>query len=571
MVEARGGADFSLRIFWSVARWIEDTKGREALERVAATGGVSAEDFDATTRWVSHAQMETLLAAARELAGDDETFRSALTHRFSESYGAFRHMVWAVSATRMSRLAVSMSNKVITRVSHFEELYATPTTFGFRYTSTVAESRLMCLSRKVAWSQSPTVRGLPEAEIVEEQCIANGDPCCEYHIRWIDHRALTSILVGLGLGTIAAVCAHFIEPSIISAFALPILGAGAGHLREQRRLVQVNIEQSKRAGEALRAVGESEAESRSEIVALQQRQHEWSTRMEQEARERDATLERVVRGLDGLQQSRVSSLRGFSHDLRNPLFVVKANGRLLRERIVDGQNAEILDDMDAATGQIETMLGRLMDVATAESGLAKLAPQTVVVAPLADTLRRRLRALVHGRNIEVTVTCAADAPESIVVDRLVFDRVIDNLLTNAAKYTDRGAVALSLRGSEGGLVLELADTGRGVAKDRMAEIFRPRPASAPREKDSYGVGLSSAVRLLGQIGGRLEVTSEAGYGSTFRVQFPLSPPAHRRGLEDDLEGVIARVVRVVSAPPASGMRERVEAARASQRRTAFRN
>ena len=304
MTEGNGGADFSLRIFWSVARWIEDTKGRETLERVAKASGVSVEDFDATTRWVSHAQMETLLAVARELAGDEETFRAALVHRFRESYGAFRHMVWAVSTARMSQLAVTMSNKVLTRASHFEALYVTRNTFGFRYTSTVPESRLMCLSRSVAWSQSPLLRGCPEAEVIEEQCIANGDPCCEYHMRWIDHQALTSILVGLGVGVVAAACAHFVEPSIVSAIALPLLGAGAGHLREQRRLVRANIEHAKRAGEALRAVGEAEAETRSEIVALQQRQHEWSTRMEQEARERDATLERVVRGLDGLQQSR---------------------------------------------------------------------------------------------------------------------------------------------------------------------------------------------------------------------------------------------------------------------------
>ena len=552
---SNGDADFSLRIFWSVARYIEETKGKETLAWLAAAADVTPEDFDATTRWVSLAQMETLFSGARGLCGDDETFRTAVIHRFAESYGAFRHMVWAVSTERMCQLAVSMSNKVITRVSHFDVLYATPTTFGFRYTSTKLESRLMCLSRIYAWGQAPLLRGVPEAEITEGKCIAKGDDCCEYHLRWLETKPLRSFFVGLGLGAAAAVAAHFIEPSLVSTIALPLFGLGLGYAYDQRTLARKNVDHSMKVGESLRTLGETEAETRSEIVALQQRQHDWSARMEQEASERDAKLDRVVRGLDSLHQSRASSLRGFSHDLRNPLFVVRANGRILRERIAEAgsEDADILDDIETATGQIETMLGRLMDLATAEPEIAKLAPQPIPVAPLVDTMRRRLRALVHGRGIEVFVLRAATAPEEIVVDPLVFDRVTDNLLTNAAKYTDRGRISLTLRGSSaadaiesGALVLELADTGRGIAKERMNEVFRPRDANAPREKDSYGVGLSSAVRLLGQIGGRLDVRSDAGAGSVFSVQFPCVPSPHKRASDEDHETLVARVVRVLS-------------------------
>ncbi|MDB4942962.1 MAG: sensor histidine kinase [Labilithrix sp.] len=548
-----GGADLSLRIVWSLARWVEDTKGKAALAQLAASAGMTAGDFDATTRWVSHAQMELFLEGAERLAGDEQTFRRALVHRFEESYGAFQHMVWALSHERMCQLAVNMSNKVITRISKFETLYSTRTTFGMRYTSTCPESARLCLSRKMAWSQTPRLRGLAPAELRETKCIARGDDCCEYHMRWVDERVLRSVLVGLAFGLVCAFLARLVEPSVLALVALPVVGVLLGYLRELRRIATVNIEQAITAGAELRTLGAAEAETRSEIVALQQRQHEWSSRMEQDAAERDATLDRVVSGLDVLQQSRVSSLRGFSHDLRNPLFVVKANGRLLRERIFEGENADILDDMDAATVQIEGMLGRLMEMASVDTASTKLAPAEVLVPPMVDTLRRRLRALVHGRGIDVSVVQSDDAPQSITVDRLVFDRIVDNLLTNAAKYTDCGSIEVSLRAPRpaerhglDGLVIELRDTGRGIAKSRIAEIFRPRPAGAPRQKDSYGVGLSSAVRLLGQIGGSLEVTSEVGRGSTFCATFPEAPRSSRRRseLDEDLDGVIARVVTV---------------------------
>src|SRR4029079_9886357 len=120
---------------------------------------------------------------------------------------------------------------------------------------------------------------------------------------------------------------------------------------------------------------------RSEIAALHQRQREWIRLMEGQVTDRTTTLERIVEGLDGLQQSRVSTIRGFSHDLRNPLFVVRGNTQFLREKFPGGDEGEALRDMETAAVQIETMLSKLMEVATAETGFVKLVPRPVVIAP----------------------------------------------------------------------------------------------------------------------------------------------------------------------------------------------
>jgi signal transduction histidine kinase len=572
MTDNQDNADYSLRILWSLARWIEDQKGADALAKIARTAGVRPEDFDGSTRWVSHEQFEKILSAAYELAGDEEAFKEVFAYRFKESYGAFRYMMWAVSIQQMCEAAAKFSSKVVTNVGRFEVLRSATDSFAFRYRSTRAESRLMCLSRQVAWVLGPTLWGHPPADLTEHACIAKGDPFCEYHMRWFARRRVAPLLIGAlvgGLLALAVISSGLgLGSTWLPAVVLPALGLAVGYIVELRRTDAKNIGYAEELNRVLRELGQAEAETRAEIVALHQRQREWIRLMEQQVTERTTTLERVVEGLDTLQQNRVSTLRGFSHDLRNPLFVVRGNTQYLRERFPDGDEGEALRDMESAAAQIEAMLSKLMEVATQETGFVRLTPKPLAVAPLADLLRRRLRALVHGRDIKVSVFCTRESPDEIVVDPLVFDRVVDNLLTNAAKYTERGSILLELSGSPAPpvaandvapketsaspafLTLKLSDTGEGIAPEQVSRIFRPRPQEEPSRPNSYGIGLSSVVRLLAQIGGRIDVMSKPGVGTTFWAHFPVAPPTSQRRAnvgDDSLESIITRVVTIRKA------------------------
>jgi len=547
-------ADYSLRILWSLARWIESTKGQAELARVSLAAGVKPEEFDGSTRWVSHAQFETILEQGRELAGTDEAFGEACAYRFDESYGAFRFMVWALSPQQLYEAAIRVS-KQVTRAGEFTALKSERSAFVVRYTSKNPESRLMCLSRQVHWVNGPRLWGLPPAELTESACIAHGDAHCEYSLRWFDRWRVLPVIVGMGIGAVLAMLLRVMTTASVSTWvALPVLGAALGHMLELRRMHETNVKLGSELNKVVRELGQAEAETRSEIYALNQRQREWIRLMEEQVTERTTTLERIVDGLDSLQQTRVSSIRGFSHDLRNPLCVVRGNTQLLRERCTDGEDGEALRDMEAAAQQIETMLTKLMEVATHELGFVKLVPKPVAVAPLAEVFRRRLRALVHGREIKVSVFCTREAPESLVIDPLVFDRVVDNLLTNATKYTHRGSILLEVSGTPGTthddtsyLTLKLSDTGEGIPGDKLARVFRPRPAGEPTSAKSYGIGLSSVVRLMAQIGGRLDVMSKAGVGTTFWAHFPVTARAEEKrpdGVEDNLESMITRVVTI---------------------------
>ncbi len=558
-------AEINLKIVWSLARWLEDLHGPEALARAAGNASIDPADLDGSTRWSTLDSVERFMAGARELCADEHAFLDACAHRFAESYGPVRYMVWAVSERQFYEGAAKMS-KLMTRVSRFEVLRSTRNSFDVRYHSKKHESRNMCLSRQAAWAYGPTMWGMPKADFEEKACIANGDDFCEYSVRWLDRRRLApllgggvaGVLVALGVSTMTSLAA-------LAAIPFPLLGVALVYIYELRRVQRANLLVGEEMNRALRELGSTEAEARSELIEMHARQREWSRLMEQQVTERTTTLERIVDGLDGLQQSRVSTIRGFSHDLRNPLFVVRGNTQFLLERFKDGDDGDALRDMETAATQIELMLSKLMEVATAETGFVKLSPRPVAVPPLADVFRRRLRALVHGRDIKASVFCTREAPDQIFIDPLVFDRVVDNLLTNAAKYTDRGSILLEIGGTPGTalaiagpaandtgtgpgfLTLKLSDTGLGIPDDQVARIFRPRPANEPAQRpNSYGIGLSSAVRLLAQIGGRLDVMSKPGVGTTFWAHFPATPPKEtkRTAHDDNLESMITRVVTI---------------------------
>ena len=556
-------ASYNLALIAPLVRYLRDVHGEEVFSRIVKEAGVEPAHFDGKNRWISSAAFEHILSSARALVSTEEDFKQACAYQFLANWGPMRMVLMAASPAIVLKHACKTLHMVC-RIGKQEVVSNDRTHLHMRITVEPGEpfSRENCLARQASCGALPTFFGLPAATVREESCIARGDEHCELHFTWFDQRRWVPIAAGAFLA--ALICALLQKYLQIGVGPLlgACIGAGIGYLYEVRRAALVNVNLSEETVSAFRVLASDEVAARRELVELTDRQRQWTQLMEEQVTERTTTLERVVEGLDGLQQSRVTTIRGFSHDLRNPLFVMRGNTQFLRERHNTGEDGEALRDMETAAIQIEGMLSKLMEVATAETGFVKLVPRPVPIGPLADTFRRRLKALVHGRDIKVSVFKTREAPDEILIDPLVFDRVVDNILTNAAKYTDRGSILLELSGtpvspalngsgdaaaaSPGYLTLKLSDTGQGIASEQVARIFRPRPAGEVGTRaNSYGIGLSSVVRLLAQIGGRLDVMSKPHVGTTFWAHLPITPPElSPRSSEDNLESMITRVVTI---------------------------
>src|SRR6185369_5160266 len=146
--------------------------------------------------------------------------------------------------------------------------------------------------------------------------------------------------------------------------------------------------------------------------------------------------------------------------------------------------------------------------AASASDLLELMPQMLETWPLVDELRARLRALAHLPEVRVSVFAAREAPERIRTDVALFNRIVDNLLVNAASQTERGSIIVEVSGTPGFLTIKVSDTGPGLTEANLSRMFRPlqRTVVGP----SAGAGLSVVVQLLALIGGKLEVMSTPG-------------------------------------------------------------
>ena len=291
---------------------------------------------------------------------------------------------------------------------------------------------------------------------------------------------------------------------------------------------------------------------------MHSRQKDWTRLVEEEMTARTAAIQNAVSGVQEVQSARATTLLGFSHDLRNPLQIISASTDYLEGVPAlqgDTDALESLSDMHQAIDRMRRMLGDLVRVTKAQREFVQMAPQVVAIPGLTDGLRRRLRALVQGRDVRSTVFATREAPEEVNIDPLALDRILDNLLTNAAKYTERGGIVVELDGTPGFLVLKVSDTGCGIPADSLDRIFEAGGSSLrSRRGDSFGVGLSVVVQLLDQIGGRLEIMSRPGSGTTFWVYLPVVARSERMSAVPEATGTdgVPQLTRHADHPHSSG-------------------
>ncbi len=524
-----------------LARWLEETHGRDALLCAAGEAGLDPADLDNRQRFVSHEQAERWLQAVYWYCGDGRVFQEAAGYGLAGNLRRFGGVLTLLARTsrRLLITACLHSGQVSPR-TRFEVVASAPRRLTVRYVSPFPESRLMCLARMGRGAALPSLWGMPPAHVGERACLARGDDACVYELRFLAGRRWLPGLLGLLAGGAAGAGLRafgLLEPA--GLVSVPLLVGALAQLWETSRTHRHNLVVAGEIGEALQRMSREEIEARRELQRLEEIRRQWAN---------DLDLDRTVEA---------ARLRGFSHDLRNPLAVLRLQAELLRRELArHGGPIHLVDEHLHTLDEVDELVAGML--ATLGHGKSQRARQPVRVDALAARTERRLRALGRGRPLTVSLSRRPSAPEEVEVDALALDRVLDNLMMNALKYTDQGSVEVELSGADAGrtLVVSVKDTGQGIAAEDLRSIFEPAGSDpARRRPGSYGLGLSVVVQLLHEMGARLEVESLLGQGSAFRCYIPsrlrhlTPPPRPLAGPQDLGRSLVEQVVTVRAAAP----------------------
>src|SRR5262249_13547872 len=216
-----------------------------------------------------------------------------------------------------------------------------------------------------------------------------------------------------------------------------------------------------------------------------------------------------------------------SHELRTPLavLILEAQTALARERSADEYRETVEACLDTAQ-QMRGLTESLLNLARLDAGQEEIERQQFDLAETARAGLERLRPLAEKNGLHVDSDLTS-TPAFSSTDRV--SQVLTNLLTNAIRYNrPNGAIRVSTRAEDGAAVLIVADTGQGIAAEHLPQIFDRvyrADTSRSRAHGHFGLGLAICKAIVEAEGGRIEVASQLGVGTTFTVRLPaLAPP-----------------------------------------------
>jgi len=227
-----------------------------------------------------------------------------------------------------------------------------------------------------------------------------------------------------------------------------------------------------------------------------------------------------TRELAQANEAKSHFLAAVSHDLMQPLHAAQLFAHALAERGYDAANARHLNDSLAAT---EGLLAGLLDIARLEGGRLHPQPRDFPLAEVWEPLAAECRALARDRSVRLSVV---DSRVWVHSDPLLLRRVLQNFLSNALRYSERGRVLLGVRRRAGGLRLEVWDTGPGIVEEERGLIFEEFRRGSAAGGQGLGLGLSIAQRVAALLEHPLGLRSWPGRGSVFYVDVPRATTAY---------------------------------------------
>jgi two-component system, sensor histidine kinase len=208
-----------------------------------------------------------------------------------------------------------------------------------------------------------------------------------------------------------------------------------------------------------------------------------------------------------------------SHDLLQPLNAARLNLSTFNEAAPNDEVRRFARQIDLALTSLEDLIRTLLDISKLDAGAMRPDISTFELEQVLSPLRVEFAPIAAARGLKLSIRPSRAFVRS---DPLLLRRILQNLLTNALRYTRRGGVLLGPRKRGESVRIEISDTGPGIPRDRREAIFEEfqREGVVTPGDGGFGLGLSIVRRLSSALDHRLDLASRVGFGTTFSIQLP---------------------------------------------------
>src|SRR5258705_8047482 len=251
--------------------------------------------------------------------------------------------------------------------------------------------------------------------------------------------------------------------------------------------------------------------------------------LEQRVQQRTEELVRLNNALGqakaDAEQANISKTRflaAASHDILQPLNAARLYVTSLVERQGRGNDAQLITNIDASLDAVEEILAPLLDISRLDSGALKPEISNFRLDELFQQIEVEFKPLAQEKGLPLDLVWSSLAVRS---DRRLLRRILQNLVSNAIKYTPQGRVLVGCRRRSGHVSITVADTGIGIPQTKQRVIFEEfhRLDQGARVARGVGLGLSIVERISRMLDHRVDVISTVGKGSRFTVVVPMAP------------------------------------------------
>jgi signal transduction histidine kinase len=231
---------------------------------------------------------------------------------------------------------------------------------------------------------------------------------------------------------------------------------------------------------------------------------------------------------ENLAKLKSEFLNQVSHELRTPLAVIIGYIECITDGLygeIETKHHEILQVVAKQSTHLKNMIDQILIYSRLEAGKQPVRLEDLQLTKIVSELRETFEFLCRQKGIDLYWELPRD-PLPVRSDAVRLKEVVSNLLQNAVKYTDRGSITVRVAPlpSTDSVTVEVKDTGMGISEHHLTSIFEPfmqaHKTSSENSRGGIGLGLSIVKKHLEQVKGTIDVESELGKGSTFRVVLP---------------------------------------------------